>query len=483
MIAGALVALVAYRAGLDSLAVSLRALAETVATAPATDSAGVRSAFRRARVQYKHVELLVEYLDPVGAEALNGPDADAGEGDEADEGAAVGALQDAERALYRFPVLYAPVRARVLADVGGARTTVDRLRASAPVSLRGARVVEACRLEVIRVMALGLAGDDSRAAREGIPEAIAALEGVRENGGRVDAAIQLLEGARSFDELDRLPVILALGGFGPMPVGKWSRAAAVGRRLFSDPALSGGGARSCATCHVPSRGFTDGLARAVPLQAGVELRHTPSLLNVKFADAFFDDGRVATLEAQVVDVVRNPTEMGGKRPARWVASAIAAYERTLVGFDSRFDRALRGDTAALTASERRGFTVFMGKGRCGTCHYLPYMNGLRPPGYRHSDFEVLGIDADSGRGKVTGDPADLGAMKTPGLRFLPGGGGGPYMHNGVYRTMAQVIAFYDSGGVRVANQTLSAAPLHLSGEEKRALEDFLGALATGGAGR
>jgi cytochrome c peroxidase len=224
---------------------------------------------------------------------------------------------------------------------------------------------------------------------------------------------------------------------------------------------------------------------------GVVLRHTPTLLNVAVADAWFDDGRAASLEDQVGDVVTNPHEMGGRRPSREVARALAAYERTLVGFRTRVDRALGGDTLALTPTERHGFNVFMGKAACGTCHYLPLFGGMRPTRDAHTEYEVLGVparpdtvgatvDPDSGRARVTGDPADLHAFKTPGLRFLAAGG--PYMHNGAYRTLNEVVDFYDRGGgrgigERINNQTLSPVPLHLTPDEKADLIALLQALA------
>jgi cytochrome c peroxidase len=166
---------------------------------------------------------------------------------------------------------------------------------------------------------------------------------------------------------------------------------------------------------------------------------------------------------------------------RHIASALAAYERTLVAFDTRADRAFRGDTLALTGAERQGFELFMGKAACGTCHYVPFLNGMRPPTYQHTDFEVLGVPGrpDSGRAVVTHDPADVGAMKTPGLRFVVSGG--PYMHNGTFRTLDEVVDFYDRGGgqgigARAGNQTLAPTPLHLTPLEKIDLIAFLEAL-------
>jgi cytochrome c peroxidase len=481
-VGGVLVALALYRARLDTLAGALARFDRVSATAGATDTGAVRGAFRDARLAYKRVEWLVEYVDPVEAAALNAPGVegvDETEDDpgEPDEETSLGLLRGAEATVYRFPLLFTATRARLAAQIGGARVVVDRLRASArTLRLSDADLARAARQEVVRVVALGLAGEDSRVARQSLPEARAALGGSADSLAAV--ALAMLGADTSFDDFNRLRLIGALRLFGP-PVVRAPPAGqvALGARLFRDPRLSGTGVRSCASCHQPARGFTDGLARAAPLPSHPRavLRHTPTLINVAFADAWFDDGRASSLERQVEMVVTNPLEMGGRPiPAR-MARAIAAYERTLVAFDSRVDRAIAGDTLALTSGERHGFTLFMGKAACGTCHYFPLFGGMRPPGYAHTEFEVIGVaDADSGRARVTHDPVDLGAMKTPGLRFLVPGG--PYMHNGAYRSLADVVDFYDSGGQRAVNQTLSPAPLHLTDAEKRDLIAFLQAL-------
>jgi cytochrome c peroxidase len=486
-----------YRARLDTLATTLERFDRAAATAGASDSGAVRAGFRQVRLAYKRVECLVEYVDPTAAAALNGPGVegvDEAEDDpgEPDEESSLGLLRGAEQTIYRYPVLFAPTRARIAADIGGARVVVDRLRASA---LGDVNVIAAARQEMVRIAALGLAGEDSRSARASLAEAAAALEGTRDVlaaagalgqgpwAGAIDSGLAMVTAATSWADFNRLRFIVAV--VNPVVGPAWverprtgtAAEIALGAASFRNPALSATGARSCATCHQPARGFTDGLARAAPLptHVGAVLRHTPTLINVAFADAWFDDGRASSLEAQVRMVVGNPDEMGGRPPSRAVARAIAAYERTLVRFNSRADRALAGDTLALDSGERHGFNVFMGKAACGTCHYLPLFNGTRPPRYAHTEYEVLGVaDTDSGRARVTHDPIDLGAMKTPGLRFVVPGG--PYMHNGAYRTLGEVVAFYDSGGTRVANQTLSPAPLHLTDAEKHDLVAFLEAL-------
>ena len=225
-------------------------------------------------------------------------------------------------------------------------------------------------------------------------------------------------------------------------------------------------------------------------------------LNAKAAalqPALFADERAGTLEDQVRVVLTSTAEMESS-PARAAARvgmderslrvAIAAYLRSLVAMNSRFDRAVRGDSGALTPSERHGFNVFMGKARCGTCHFAPLFDGTRPPEFTRSEVEIIGvpstpalrratIDTDPGRAGVDGEALHRNAFRVPSLRNVALTA--PYMHNGAYRSLEDVVAFYDRGGgigigEHVSYQTLPAEPLHLTPGEQRDLVAFLGAL-------
>lgn len=298
---------------------------------------------------------------------------------------------------------------------------------------------------------------------------------------------------------------------------------ALGARLFVDPRLSGTGTRSCASCHDPRRAFADGL----PTAAGIDrhgapvTRNTPTLINAALQPRQFADERAASLEDQALVVLRSPAEMassdtgaaaaigsderyrrefalafdagaagaaGAITPVR-LRLALAAYVRSLVALDSRFDRAVRGDTSALAPIERRGFTLFMGKGGCGTCHFAPLFSGDTPPLYLSSDVEVIGtpasparageLDPDSGRAAIDHLPAHVRAFKTPTLRNVVLTA--PYMHHGRFATLDEVVRFYDGGGgagagATIANQTLAPDPLHLTAGERAAIVAFLGAL-------
>jgi cytochrome c peroxidase len=176
---------------------------------------------------------------------------------------------------------------------------------------------------------------------------------------------------------------------------------------------------------------------------------------------------------------------------RHVLMALASYIRSLTPFNSRFDRYMRGDDTQLSTSQVRGFNLFMGKAKCGTCHFMPVFNGTAGPGFTTTEAEVLGVAADPGRQPLQLDPEPgryfqskirelRHSFKTPTLRNIAKTA--PYMHNGAYQTLAEVIDFYDQGGgaglgLDVDNQTLASEPLHLSKEEKKAIIAFLRALS------
>lgn len=292
---------------------------------------------------------------------------------------------------------------------------------------------------------------------------------------------------------------------------------ALGRKLFYDPVLSAGGKRSCSSCHQPDKAFTDGLAVNSSLFGDRQLlRNTPTLVNVSLQPVQFADSRITFLEDQVHAVVSNEHEMGGdfrqivqalkrgeytrdfskafpgKEPVTdaHVKKALAAYIRSLTSLNSRFDRYMRGEEQAMNAEEVNGFNLFMGKAKCGTCHYAPLFSGAVPPLYDEMESEVLGVpantdtlhavlDADSGKYHLYRMPHQLRSFKTPGLRNIALTA--PYMHNGVYKTLEEVIDFYDRGGgaglgLTVENQTLPVDRLFLTATEKKALIAFLGAL-------
>ncbi len=292
----------------------------------------------------------------------------------------------------------------------------------------------------------------------------------------------------------------------------------LGKKLFSETRLSSNGTRSCASCHNPALHFTDGLPKSVGIHPGQAVRrNAPSLLYGSFQHAQFWDGRAGTLEEQIRTVIHDTLEMNGK-PAETIRmlarerqyrrlirkvvasrkslndttiyTSIAAFVRTLQPFNSDFDRYMAGDKTALTDSQVNGFNLFMGKAQCGTCHFAPLFNGLIPPTYALTEFEILGTttsddwqharaDSDEGRFEVRPTPYFRGAFKTPTVRNAAITA--PYMHNGAFGTLEKVMEFYDKGGgaglgLEVPDQTLSPMPLNMTDQEKSDIIAFLKSL-------
>jgi cytochrome c peroxidase len=241
---------------------------------------------------------------------------------------------------------------------------------------------------------------------------------------------------------------------------------ALGKQLFSDPRLSRTEAVSCSTCHDPARGFTNGERVATGVDGKKGTRRPPSLFNVAFNRTFFWDGRAATLEEQALVPIQSAAEMdiradalakklngievyrqqfqkvfGGEATPQRIAQAIATYERTILSRDTPFDRYVQGDSRALSAQAVRGMKLFFGDARCVLCH--------KGPNLTDDDFHNVGIvedgQPDPGRRGVTGKPADQGKFKTPSLREV--GRTAPYMHNGRFKTLTEVVQHYNFGGV------------------------------------
>lgn len=288
----------------------------------------------------------------------------------------------------------------------------------------------------------------------------------------------------------------------------------LGRLLFFDPVLSENNDIACATCHNPDLAFSDGLAQAIgaggqgigPARTGgVPLtRNTASLWNVAYATSLFWDGRVQSLEYQALVPLSHVDEMGvantnaleeelrgipeyvdyfnaafgGGQAAITVENvvrALAAFERTLLSTQSPFDRYASGELDALTASQQRGLALFRSAAtRCFECHAAPT--------FASETFRVIGVpDApglphDAGRAAVVADGMD-GAFKVPSLRNVALSA--PYMHNGIFSTLEEVIEFYAQGGGRaqgVENMDPFARGFDFTEQEKQDLIAFLYAL-------
>ena len=240
-----------------------------------------------------------------------------------------------------------------------------------------------------------------------------------------------------------------------------------GRKLFFDPALSANGSLSCASCHRPDRAYSNGEARAQAL-SGPTRRRVPSLLTLPYSGVFFWDGRAASVEDAVRDALK--AEMG--RDARTLhdgdVAALAAFALSLAPpEDSPFDR-FRAGKGGLSPEARRGFLLFEGKARCARCHI--------GPDFTDSSFHRIGLApgaaADRGRFEIERRPELDGAFRQPSLRNVSLRA--PYMHDGRFKTLREVVDFYDRGGDTEAD--FDIAPLALNDSEKAALVAFLESL-------
>lgn len=292
----------------------------------------------------------------------------------------------------------------------------------------------------------------------------------------------------------------------------------LGERLFYDTQLSQSNLISCGTCHQADLFFTDGKIKAENLVHGGNLgRNTPTLLYSAFQSRQFYDLRSTSLEDQISEVIQNTNEFNSDNKhlekklekdqsylsqfkkvfkntdsinSYMIRNSIAAYVRSLSPFKSSFDHYMRGDKKALSAEEKEGFNIFMGKGKCGTCHFMPLFNGNVPPWFNQSESEVIGvpeknvwtnakIDSDSGRYHINAMAPLLYAFKTPTIRNISQTA--PYMHNGVYNNLEDVITFYQKGGgaglgITLPHQTLPFDSLVLSQKRKKSNRSVYGEL-------
>ena len=273
----------------------------------------------------------------------------------------------------------------------------------------------------------------------------------------------------------------------------------LGRTLFFDKRLSADNTIACASCHLAQFGFTDGQ----PVSAGIKGqkggRSAPASINRVFSSAQFWDGRAATLEDQSIGPFTNPIEHGFTNYDVMIAKmkkipgyntlflqvfgeditignvgkAIASFQRTVLSGNSpadRFDQG--GEAGAISAPAQRGLLLFRDKARCTKCH----------SGFNFTDekFHNIGTGwddnkVDLGRYMVTKNPEDIGALKTPTLREIARSA--PYMHDGRFKTLEEVVNFYNQGGVKNPHQDPLILPLELTKEEKQDLVQFLRTLA------
>ncbi len=309
----------------------------------------------------------------------------------------------------------------------------------------------------------------------------------------------------------------------------------LGQKLFYDRRLSFNNTFSCAMCHVPEQGFTSNeMATAIGIEGRTVRRNSPTLFNVAYAQSLFHDSRESILEQQVwspllahnemanpsigyvIDKINNSIDykelfkkaFGKEADMETIGMAIASYERTLNSANSAFDQWFyKKDQQALDVMEKRGFQLFTGKAKCSSCHTISKNNALFTDHNNHNTG--IGYNAamskpnktqlvqiapgiytevsenliskisetkanDLGRYEITQKPQDLWKYKTPTLRNIELTA--PYMHNGTFETLKQVVEFYNRGGIVNENLDPLIKPLNLNESEITDLTAFLKSL-------
>ena len=304
----------------------------------------------------------------------------------------------------------------------------------------------------------------------------------------------------------------------------FKKRADLGKLLFFDPILSSTNAKSCSSCHHPDKAFTDGMDRSIAIDGESKIkRNAPTLINAVYAAHYFYDLREPQLERQIKHVVRDSKEFNTDfleiieklqhsetyrklfaeaypeypqyQLSKWsISNALACYIMELRSFDSPVDQYIRDEIKEIPSSVEKGFNLFMGKASCGTCHFAPTFSGTVPPYYQENETEVLGVPAtsdtlnlslDTDLGRYTsGKPEDEApfyrhSFKTVSVRNIALTA--PYMHNGIYGSLEEVLDFYNKGGgagmgIEVPYQTLPDTPLDLSEGEINDLISFMEAL-------
>jgi cytochrome c peroxidase len=531
----------------------------------------LQKSFETSRIAYKKIEWAVEYFTPDPARFINGPALDELEVEE-NKFLSPSGFQVIEELIY--PQYSASNSSALKREIAVLKGLIAQVKEHLSViTISPDYVIDASKMEVYRILTLGITGFDSPIANQSIPEAKASLSSLKavleklntHNSKTKVLLFDLIDHANTFcdtntnfNSFDRATFIkeylnpiseklvqfqqdntiknvaktnainpdaktlfekntFNVNAFIPSQEYAYSRAKAdLGKKLFYDSSLSKDRRRNCATCHNPELAFTDGEKTNRSLN-GISLpRNTPTLTYASLQNAQFWDMRQPDLEKQSLDVIQNKDEMHGnlkdnltriqgdsaykkliknafptvKKLEEWqLQNAIASYVRSLNKFNSKFDQYFSGTSTTFSTEEKLGFNLFAGKAKCATCHFIPLFNGTVPPIYKKTEQEVIGtpqtkngkiIDQDLGRFTQYKMAQLKHAFKTPTLRNITQTG--PYMHNGVFKTLEEVVTFYNEGGgegngIAVENQTLPSDKLNLSLAEQKSLVAFMKTLS------
>lgn len=543
-----------------------------------TQRSALQQAYHESRSHYKQVEFFIEYCSPREAKSfINGPLVPKSDFELSNEVIPPQGFQRIEELLFTDDSIETETLRQQYTLLLSKLSDISTYYES--IEITDGQLLEMCQMQLFRIAAMNLSGYDGTISQTNVTESFWCMEGMEQVLKKyqpyaadqpqlktiysalmlgLSKAKQFLKSHPDYNTFNRLefittyitPLNKLLVNFHQQSELPWSgriqainlkkgflfgkesfnsqyfsmyyddtmhiqQQAQLGKLLFFDPLLSGNNKSSCASCHDPSKAFTDGYMKALDFDKTASLtRNTPTLLNVAYQKAFFYDGRAYQLEQQIFDVVHNKTEMrstfqeviekldkntsykqlflqafkgtpDSNITSYSIQKAIMEYEKTLVSMNSRFDQYLHGDKKKLNAHEINGYNLFAGKALCGSCHFLPLFNGTVPPSYNDSEYEVIGVPADTsnqlldddkGRNAVTSLNEHLHAFKTPTVRNIALTA--PYMHNGIYTNLEQVVEFYHKGGgaglkLVVPNQTLPFDSLQLSANEKSDIILFL----------
>lgn len=268
---------------------------------------------------------------------------------------------------------------------------------------------------------------------------------------------------------------------------------ALGKQLYFDKRLSEDSTISCASCHDPEKGWSNGEQFATGVGKKVGGRNSPTIINSAYNRFQFWDGREPSLEAQALGPIQNPIEMkmtldgvverlnkiegyrsqfqsvfGTDVTSEGIGKAIAAYERTILSGDAPYDKFQAGDKTALSEAAQRGLKLFTGKAQCSACHTGA---NFTDNGFHNIGVGMKADKIDQGREAISKLGGDRGSFKTPTLREIARTA--PYMHDGSLKTLEAVVEHYNKGGV--ANEWLDEQifELKLTDQEKKDLVTFM----------
>jgi cytochrome c peroxidase len=270
----------------------------------------------------------------------------------------------------------------------------------------------------------------------------------------------------------------------------------LGKKLFFDKRLSIDETVSCATCHVPEKAFTDGLPVSKGVYNRLSNRNAPSLFNVGYFPKLMFDGEISTLEMQVIVPIQEHNEMGmsmkklieklrsipeyqlaakkifNREFDPWVLTrSISAFERTLISLNAPFDDFYKnGRKNAISSEAKKGWKLFSEKLNCIECHQAPLFTNNKV----ENNGLVNEFDEDKGRFRINSDSSEIGKFKVPSLRNVELTA--PYMHDGRFSKLKEVIQHYKNGGNNVKNQSELIQKFQLSHDEERYLVSFLKSL-------